>query len=107
MRPGASRAWTRLGTKDDENSLEIATTRLANGAILQVGKNTESREDLLETFRGIFLGGLLVIIVLGFSVGQFLTWRALKPIRQIIYTVRTIADTGKVGGAPAGYSYRG
>ena len=93
---GTQQNWTRLGIKDDENSLEIATSRLANGGILQVGKNTESREDLLETFRGIFLGGLLVIIVLGFSAGQFLTWRALKPIRQIISTVRTIADTGKV-----------
>jgi heavy metal sensor kinase len=94
---GAQQGWTRLRSKDDENGLEIATTRLANGPILQVGKNTESREDLLETFRGVFLGGILVIIVLGFGVGQFLTWRALKPIRQIIYTVRTIADTGKVG----------
>jgi signal transduction histidine kinase len=93
---GAQQGWTRLRSKDDENGLEIATSRLANRAILQVGKNTESREDLLETFRGIFLGGILVIIVLGFGVGQFLTWRSLKPIRQIIYTVRTIADTGKV-----------
>ncbi len=93
---GTRQDWTRLGTKDDENGLEIATSHLAGGAILQVGKNTESREDLLETFRGIFLGGLLVIIVLGFSAGQFLTWRALKPIRQIISTVRTIADTGKI-----------
>jgi signal transduction histidine kinase len=93
---GSRRDWIRLSTKDDENGLEIAAIHLANGAILQVGKNTESREDLLENFRGIFLGGILVIIVLGFSVGQFLTGRALRPIRQLIFTVRTIAETGKV-----------
>jgi signal transduction histidine kinase len=93
---GSREGWNRLGTKDDENGLEIATRRLADGNILQVGKNTESREDLLETFRGIFLGGILVIIVLGFGAGQFLTRRALKPIRRIISTVRTIADTGQV-----------
>jgi signal transduction histidine kinase len=93
---GSQQSWIRLGTKDDENGLEIATSHLADGAILQVGKDTESREDLLETFRGIFFGGILVIIVLGFGAGQFLTWRALKPIRQTILTVRTIADTGKI-----------
>lgn len=93
---GSTREWTRLGTKDDENALEIAMVRLRDGAILQVGKNTESREDLLESFRGIFLAGIMVIIVLGFGAGQFLTRRALKPIRQIISTVHTIADTGRV-----------
>jgi signal transduction histidine kinase len=93
---GVRQRWTRLGTKDNENSLEIATSHLPDGAILQVGLNTESREDLLETFRGIFLGGILVIIVLGFGAGQFLTWRALKPVREITTTVSTIADTGQV-----------
>ncbi|MCK9377606.1 MAG: ATP-binding protein [Syntrophobacterales bacterium] len=93
---GSRQGWTRLKSKDDENGLEIATTQLANSTILQVGKNTESREDLLENFRGIFFGGIMVIIVLGFSVGQFLTRRALRPIRKLIFTVRTIADTGKV-----------
>ena len=93
---GSRQTWTRLGTKDDENGLEIITARLADGAILQVGKNTESREDLLENFRGIFAGGILIIIALGLGAGQFLTLRALRPLRQLIHTVKTIADTGQV-----------
>jgi signal transduction histidine kinase len=93
---GARQGWNLLRSQDDENGLEIATTQLADGAILQVGKNTESREDLLETFRGIFAGGGLVIILLGFGAGYFLTTRALKPIRQINDTVSAIAATGNM-----------
>jgi heavy metal sensor kinase len=93
---GARPGWHLLRSRDDENGLEIATTQLADGAILQVGKNTESREDLLETFRGVFAGGILVIILLGFSAGYFLTSRALKPIRQINDTVSAIAATGNM-----------
>jgi signal transduction histidine kinase len=93
---GASPGWNLLKSQDDENGLEIATTILGDGAILQVGRNTESREELLETFRGIFAGGGLVIILLGFGAGYFLTTRALKPIRQINDTVSAIATTGNM-----------
>jgi heavy metal sensor kinase len=93
---GAVPGWNFLRSQDDENGLEIATTRLGDGAFLQVGKNTDSREDLLETFRGIFAGGALVIILLGFGAGYFLTNRALKPIRQINDTVSDLTATGNM-----------
>ena len=76
--------------------MEIASLRLPDGFILHVGKDTESREEFLETFRGIFLGVMLPVILLGFLGGQFLASRALRPIRQLIQTVQTITATGDI-----------
>ncbi|MHB9071918.1 MAG: sensor histidine kinase [Desulfobaccales bacterium] len=89
-------AWSRLRAKDDENVMEIAAIRLPDRGILQVGKSTESREELLETFRGVFAGVTLVVILIGVIGGQFLAFRALRPIRNLIQTVRAITDTGKI-----------
>jgi signal transduction histidine kinase len=94
--PGKTRTWIHLGAPGDENVLEIATARLPDNAILQVGQNAHGREELLENFRGIFAGVTFGVIVLGVIGGYFLAWRALRPIRQLILTVRGIADTGKI-----------
>jgi len=88
--------WIHLKARDDENILEIVSLRLKDGYILQVGKNTETREEFLESFRGIFLGVMLPVILLGFLGGHFLSSRALRPIRQLIQTVQTITATGDI-----------
>jgi signal transduction histidine kinase len=90
------KAWINLRAKDDENVLELTATKLPDGNFLQVGKTTENREDLLETFRGVLASVTLIVIILGVIGGQFLALRALRPIRQLIFTVRAIADTGKI-----------
>jgi signal transduction histidine kinase len=89
-------AWTRIGPPGGENTLEVAAVALPDGNILQVGKNIDPREDLLETFRGVFAGVTLLVIVLGVVGGQFLAFRALRPVRQLILTMRAITDTGKI-----------
>jgi signal transduction histidine kinase len=94
--PGKTRTWIHLWAPGDENVLEIATARLPDNAILQVGQNAHGREELLENFRGVFAGVTFSVIVLGVIGGYFLAWRALRPIRQLILTVRGIADTGKI-----------
>ena len=91
-----AKVWIHLRAQDDENDLEITATKLPDGNFLQVGKTTENREDLLETFRGVFASVTLIVIVLGVIGGQFLAVRALRPVRQLIFTVRAIADTGKI-----------
>jgi signal transduction histidine kinase len=95
--------WFRLKARVGENLLEIATARLPDGFILQVGKNTGAREELLENFRGVALGVTIPVILLGLAGGYFLAGRALRPIRHLLQTVRTITATGKMEArAPVG-----
>ena len=87
--------WMRLPAKNDENVLEVASARLMDGYLLQVGKSTEHRRKILEHFREIFAAVMVPLILLGFLGGAFFAIRALRPIRQLIETVRTV-DTGRL-----------
>ena len=63
--------------------------------MLQVGKNTEDRERILKHFREIFAAVMIPLVLLGFTGGTFLAFRALRPIRHLITTIRSIG-TGKM-----------
>ncbi len=89
-------SWAYLRAKDPTRGLEVASVPLPDGCGLQIGKNTESREELLESFRKAFIGVMLLVILLGVIAGQFLAFRALRPIRHLIHTVRAITATGKI-----------
>lgn len=88
--------WSRVVSKADENALEIASTPLPDGNLLQVGKSTEGRVELLENFRIAFSVVLIPIILIGFVGGQLLALRALRPIRNLINTVHSVIETGKM-----------
>lgn len=75
----------------------IARTRLPDGCIMEVGRTTEDRDELLRHFRVIFLGVMAPIVIFGFLGGGFITYRALGPIREIIAAVRSIIRTGNMG----------
>ena len=87
--------WTSVASSDDENALDIASIRLHDDNILQVGKSTEGREELLENFRTLFSSILVPTILIGFIGGQLLSLRALRPIRRLSNTVRSVIETGK------------
>ncbi|MHB8522142.1 MAG: sensor histidine kinase [Limisphaerales bacterium] len=88
--------WLSLSGKNPQNVWMIATARLSDGRLLQVGKSTENSEDLLAHFRVVFAGVMIAVVAVGFSGGALLTFRALHPIRQLIETVRTILATGQM-----------
>lgn len=88
--------WVYLSAKDDKIIYEILSHRLANGYLLQVGKNITKSKELLERFRVIFAGIMIPVIFIGFAGGVFLTSRTLRPIRYLINTVHSIIDTGKI-----------
>ncbi len=75
--------------------MEVESTVLANGNLLQVGQSTEEQEALLETFREVFAGFMIPAVILGIGGGSFLAYRALRPVRSLIHTIRSVS-TGRM-----------
>lgn len=91
---GAER-WLRLQTRGGDNALEIETVPLADGTLLQVGKSTAEGQALLKRFREVFVGFMIPVVILGIIGGWFLAYRALRPIRSLVQTIRSIS-TGQM-----------
>jgi signal transduction histidine kinase len=96
-RQDASRSdtWAAARARDRSALLEVASLRLWDGTILQVGKSTESRDELLAHFRAIVGLVSLAVIAIGVAGGIALTRSTLKPIRDLIEVVRGIIQTGR------------
>lgn len=85
--------WLRI-PKDDERDLTVATARLSDGSILQVGRSTNSRETVLQPFRLNFLLVMTPTLLLAVLGGAYFAHRATQPVREVVATARTISDTG-------------
>ncbi|VAX29759.1 hypothetical protein MNBD_NITROSPIRAE03-370, partial [hydrothermal vent metagenome] len=88
--------WIHLPAGNDKGGvLDIASAKLPDGRILQVGMSRGEREEFLERFRETFAVIIIPVILLGFTGGVLFAFRALMPIRNIIKTVRSI-DKGRL-----------
>jgi len=94
--PGAANNQrVSLRTRNGQKGLELELSQLTDGNILQVGQSTEEQEELLESFREIFIGFMIPAVILGIAGGSFLAYRTLSPVRRLIQTIRTVS-TGKM-----------
>lgn len=91
-----NRPWFRLLGRRRPHVWLAAATVLDGGRVLQVAKSIDQAEALLAHFRTVFAAALLAVVCLGCAGGVLLTHRALRPIRQIIHTVRDILATGRL-----------
>jgi signal transduction histidine kinase len=78
------------------DQLETASLQLFDGTLVQVGKSTEAREDLLARFRAVLGVVTLSIVVIALTGGYLVTRSAVVPIRQLTQTVRRIVLTGRI-----------
>ena len=93
--PGGPNAiWSQVRSRDRNAVLEVATIDLG-GALLQVGKTSEARNQLLSNFRRVLMLGAGFALVIGVVGGMFLTRSTLKPLRDLRDAVRRILQTGQ------------
>jgi signal transduction histidine kinase len=85
--------WISLRARRNDKVVDVKTTRMPDGVLLQVGKTTEDRAAIMQRFRAAAAGITIAVLVLGIAGGILLTVWALRPLRQIIDTVRAI-DAG-------------
>ena len=79
----------------DLASLETGEIRLPDGTLLQVGKSTDVRDDVLARFRAALGLVTLSIFIIALTGGALATQSALRPIRQLIAAVERIIATGR------------
>lgn len=85
--------WLRT-PKDEQRDFTIASMRLSDGSVLQVGRSTNNRQTLLDPFRRNFLFVMTPTLLFGVLGGAFFAHRAIKPVREVVATARSIIDTG-------------
>jgi signal transduction histidine kinase len=79
----------------DPSRLEIVSAHLADGTLVQVGKSTEPRDELLSRFRAALGLVTLLILAVALSGGWLATQSAIYPIRRLTEAVRRIIRTGR------------
>jgi signal transduction histidine kinase len=75
--------------------LEVASARLIDGTILQVGKSNEIRLALLAQFRTVVGWVAVLAMFVGVVGGLLITRSTLQPINELIQVVQEIIRTGR------------
>ncbi len=86
-------AWLRI-PKDARSDFMLASMRLNDGSILQVGRSTNRGETLFRPFVTSFLLVIGPTFLLGLAGGAIFAYRATAPVREVLRTARSIISTG-------------
>jgi signal transduction histidine kinase len=89
-------SWIQLKANGEDDVLDIASARLPDSNLIQVGKGPEQREELLNHFQANFLEELLVAVLLSIAAGALLSRQVLRPLQRFTKALGPIIDTGQV-----------
>ena len=88
--------WLSIKGQAEKGLWAVGVAPLGDGLTIQVGKSTVERRELLAYFQTVFVIFIIPILLLGILGGGFLTFRAIRPLRNLIQTVKDILMTGKM-----------
>ena len=75
---------------DEENEYEVAVHVNPEGERIQVARNTDSRDDLLERYLQTILSASFAVLLIG-SIGGFVfSKQALAPLRDLIQAIKLV-----------------
>lgn len=86
----SSGPWLEISGPEYGDDVEILSKKLSNGSILQIGKDTEDREEFLEQFVKSFFIGLIPLAMISFVMGYLFSGRMLRPIRWLSETIEEV-----------------
>jgi signal transduction histidine kinase len=100
MLPQIEKVWNQFEInrrpKNAEKDFTLTGAKMADGAVLVVGRITNNRDVLWEPFRQTALPTGAAVALLGLALGGFFSYRAMLPVRQIVATARDIIRTGNL-----------
>ncbi len=76
--------------------VEVVARRFADGARIEVGMSSDERDDVAESFPDTFVAVSLPMLLLALLGGAFMAQRAVRPVRRLADTMRSIIETGDV-----------
>jgi signal transduction histidine kinase len=79
----------------EPSALETASIRLWDGTLVQVGKSSDARQDLLARFRAALGIVTMTIVLVALAGGLVVTRAAVMPIRRLTGAVGHIIRTGR------------
>lgn len=88
--------WRSFKSREDGSALEVLSMRLSDGLLLQVGQTTDDRDESLTRYRRIVTRSMVFVFLISLPGGYVLAWRALRPVRDLIATIKRV-QAGAVG----------
>lgn len=85
-----------LTTKDPRNVWTIASTPLPGGHRLQSGRISTTAFEPADIFRRVFFWAIIPVTLLALIGGAFLSYQAMKPVRDLAVTAGEIVETGEL-----------
>jgi len=89
--------WSTSPRRGRPEVLEMATLAMPDGALLQIARSTEEREELLSRFRKQLAGVFGATLLVALAGGAVLTRRARRPLDELGAAVTRIVATGNLG----------
>lgn len=94
--PGSGVTWGRFTGSRGDVVFEVASLALPDGTLLEAGRSTEQRKELLRRYRGVLLPAGVAVLLAAVAGGAVLTHLALRPLRQLNEAVRGMVETGRL-----------